>query len=38
MKYVLNNLRTGLNKINKKNVINESVMKQINQNLNTIYQ
>jgi hypothetical protein len=38
MKYVLNNLRTELNKIDKKNVIRKSIMKQINENFNTIYQ
>ena len=38
MKYVLNNLRTQLNKVNKKNTIRKSIMKQINENLNTIHQ
>jgi len=38
MKHMFNNLRTLLNKMNKKNVIRKSIMKQMNENLNTIYQ
>jgi len=33
MKCVLNNLRTQVNKMNEKNVIHKSVMKQMNENL-----
>ena len=37
MKYILNNLRTRLNNMNKKNVMRNSIMKQMNENLNTIH-
>lgn len=37
MKYVLNNLRTRFNKMKKNNIIHKSIMKQINENVNTIY-
>jgi hypothetical protein len=36
MKYVLNNLITQLNKMNKKNVSPKSIMKQISEHLNTV--
>jgi len=38
MKYVVNNVITQLNKINKKNVRPKSIIKQINEHLNTVYQ